>query len=111
MYKILQMGGAIEEVTDWERRVEDSQDSFHKISEVIKVKHYIMMLFNILFSLFWLSFKFVCLRQVEMELFQHYRVADFKAIIVVYLEELSRTQQEMAGHWEAFLPEVQRAQL
>ena len=46
-----------------------------------------------------------------MELFQHYRVADFKAIIVVYLEELSRTQQEMAGHWEAFLPEVQRAQL
>ena len=24
--------------------------------------------------------------QVEMELFQHYRVADFKKIIVVYLE-------------------------
>ena len=103
------MGGAIEEVTDWERRVEDSQDSFHKISEVIKVKHHIMMLFSAAFFGFHLNC--FCLRQVEMELFQHYRVADFKAIIVVYLEELSRTQQEMAGHWEAFLPEVQRAQL
>ena len=33
----LQMGSAIEEVTEWEQRVEESQDCFHKISEVIKV--------------------------------------------------------------------------
>ena len=31
------MGSTIEEVTDWEQRVEDYQDNFQKISEVIKV--------------------------------------------------------------------------
>ena len=34
----LQMGSAIEDVTEWEQRVEDSQDAFQKISEVIKVE-------------------------------------------------------------------------
>ena len=33
-----QMGSAIEDVTEWEQRVEDSQDAFQKISEVIKVQ-------------------------------------------------------------------------
>ena len=46
--------------------------------------------------------------QVEMELFQHYRVADFKQIIVVYLEELTQTQLAMVSHWEGFLPEIKR---
>ena len=32
------MGTAIEDVTEWEQKVEDSQDAFQKISEVIKVK-------------------------------------------------------------------------
>ena len=31
------MGSAIEDVTEWEHRVEESQDTFQKISEVIKV--------------------------------------------------------------------------
>ena len=64
--------------------------------------------------------------KVEMELFQHYRVADFKKIIVVYLEvspecghasllvltrvvqELTQTQLAMVAHWETFLPEIKR---
>jgi len=73
------MGTAIEDVTEWEQKVEESQDAFQKISEVIKV---------------------------EMELFQHYRVADFKKIIVIYLEDLTQTQQDMVNHWENFLPEI-----
>ena len=32
-----QMGSTIEEVTEWEQKVEDYQDNFQKISEVIKV--------------------------------------------------------------------------
>lgn len=31
------MGTAIEDVTEWEQKVEDCQDAFQKISEVIKV--------------------------------------------------------------------------
>jgi len=75
------MGTAIEDVTEWEHRVEDLQDAFQKISEVIKV---------------------------EMELFQHYRVADFKDIIVIYLEDVNKSQQDMVNHWEGFLLETKR---
>ena len=32
------MGSAIEDVSEWEQKVEDCQDAFQKISEVIKVK-------------------------------------------------------------------------
>lgn len=46
--------------------------------------------------------------QVEMELFQHYRVSDFKNIIVIYLEDLTATQQDMVNHWEGFLQETKR---
>ena len=46
--------------------------------------------------------------QVEMELFQHYRVSDFKDIIVLYLEDVTRTQQDMVTHWEAYLEETKR---
>ena len=31
------MGTAIEDVTEWEQKVEDYQDAFQKISQVIKV--------------------------------------------------------------------------
>ena len=34
------MGTAIEDVTEWEHRVEDLQDAFQKISEVIKVSRF-----------------------------------------------------------------------
>ena len=43
-----------------------------------------------------------------MELFQHYRVSDFKDIIVLYLEDVTRTQQDMVTHWEAYLEETKR---
>ena len=33
------MGSAIKDVTEWEHRVKQSQDTFQKISEVIKVTH------------------------------------------------------------------------
>ena len=33
-----QMGSAIEDVSEWEQKVEDCQDAFQKISEVIKVR-------------------------------------------------------------------------
>ena len=89
------MGSAIEDVTEWEHRVEESQDTFQKISEVIKVT----------FDFEWKRF---ANPKVEMELFQHYRVADFKQIIVVYLEELTQTQLAMVSHWEGFLPEIKR---
>ena len=48
------------------------------------------------------------LLQVEMELFQHYRVTDFKDIIVLYLEDLNKTQLDMINHWEGFLQETKR---
>ena len=43
-----------------------------------------------------------------MELFQHYRVSDFKDIIIVYLEDITKTQHVMVTHWEGFLQETKR---
>ena len=91
------MGTAIEDVTEWEQKVEDYQDAFQKISQVIKV----------CFAFVWLVLSSDLL-QVEMELFQHYRVTDFKDIIVLYLEDLNKTQLDMINHWEGFLQETKR---
>ena len=41
-------------------------------------------------------------------MFQHYRVSDFKNIIVIYLEDMTKTQQDMVIHWEIFLEETRR---
>ena len=41
-------------------------------------------------------------------MFQHYRVSDFKNIIVIYLEDMTKTQQDMVIHWENFLEETRR---
>eukprot|EP00095_Tigriopus_kingsejongensis_P004546 snap_masked-scaffold893_size84343-processed-gene-0.3 protein:Tk04546 transcript:snap_masked-scaffold893_size84343-processed-gene-0.3-mRNA-1 annotation:"sorting nexin-2" len=82
----LEMGGrtdkipvANEEVMEWEARVEENQASFNKISEVIRV---------------------------EIELFERYRVKDFKIAIIQYLEALMTCQLQMVRHWEEFIPEV-----
>ena len=93
------MGTAIEDVTEWEHKVEDYQDAFQKISQVIKVCDFIPR------SWVW---DIILMFQVEMELFQHYRVSDFKNIIVIYLEDLTNTQQDMIHHWEGFLQETKR---
>ena len=94
------MGTAIEDVTEWEHKVEDYQDAFQKISQVIKVIQFHS-------QSFWSERLFFSC-QVEMELFQHYRVSDFKNIIVIYLEDLTNTQQDMINHWEGFLQETKR---
>lgn len=82
----LEMGGrsdkvpaASEEVAEWESKLEEGQNNFRKISEVVKV---------------------------EIELFERYRVQDFKVAIVQYLEALMNCQMQMVKHWEEFLPEV-----
>ena len=38
------MGTAIEDVSEWEQKVEDLQDAFQKISEVIKVSAFSLCL-------------------------------------------------------------------
>ena len=82
----IEMGGktdklpvANEEVLEWENRLEESQTNFNKISLVIKS---------------------------EVGLFERYRVRDFKAAIVQYMEALMTCQLQMVKHWEEFLPEV-----
>ena len=91
------MGSAIEDVSEWEQKVEDCQDAFQKISEVIKVRRR-----NVKAKIYIYN------SQVEMELFQHYRVSDFKDIIIVYLEDITKTQHVMVTHWEGFLQETKR---
>ena len=82
----LEMGGKMdkiptagEEVIEWEGRLQEGQDNFKRISEVVKT---------------------------EIDLFERYRVKDFKVAIVQYLEALMNCQMQMVKHWEEFLPEV-----
>ena len=82
----LEMGGraeklpsANEEVIEWENRLEETQAHFNQISRVIKI---------------------------EIDLFERYRVRDFKAAIVQYMEALMTCQLQLVRHWEEFLPEV-----
>ncbi len=73
------MPAANEEVTEWEARLDENQARFNQISETIKF---------------------------EVELFERYRVSDFKTAIIKYLEALMACQLQMVKHWEEFLPEV-----
>ena len=82
----LEMGGRVdkipsasEEVLEWENRLEETQAHFNQISRVIK--H-------------------------EIELFEKYRLKDFKVSIVQYMEALMTCQLQLVKHWEEFLPEV-----
>merc|ERR1719323_1845173 len=68
------MGSAIEDVTEWEHREEESQDTFQKISEVIKVEMELFQHYRVAESQDT-SQKISEVIKVEMELFQHYRVA------------------------------------
>lgn len=70
---------ASEEVTEWETKLEEGRDNFAKISKVVKF---------------------------EIDLFERYRVKDFKVAIVNYLEALMHCQLLMVKHWQEFLPEV-----
>ncbi len=82
----LEMGGraervpaASDEVAEWERKMEDSQRNFHRVSEVVRR---------------------------EIGLFERRRAVDFRAAVVQYLEALMDCQTQMAAHWEEFLPEI-----
>ena len=82
----LEMGGradkvpaATDEVAEWERRLEDSQVNFERVSHVVRR---------------------------EIGLFERRRVIDFKGAVVHYLEALMACQLQMVAHWEEFLPEV-----
>ena len=82
----LEMGGRVdklpsanEEVVEWENRLEETQIHFNQISRVIKN---------------------------EIDLFERYRLKDFKVSIVQYMEALMTCQLQLVKHWEEFLPEV-----
>ncbi|XP_076267180.1 sorting nexin 1 [Rhynchophorus ferrugineus] len=67
------------EVTEWEAKVERGQESFEKISQMIKK---------------------------EMERFEKCRIHDFKIMFIKYLENHLEHQAQLVKYWEAFLPEA-----
>lgn len=73
------LGQAAVEVIEWEAKVERGQDSFDKISKMIKL---------------------------EMERFEECRVEDFKNTLIKYLENHMEHQAQLVKIWESFLPEA-----
>ncbi|XP_030764057.1 sorting nexin-2 isoform X1 [Sitophilus oryzae] len=67
------------EVIEWESKVERGQESFEKISQMIKK---------------------------EMERFEKCRIQDFKVMFIKYLENHLEHQAQLVKYWEAFLPEA-----
>ncbi|CAG9766117.1 unnamed protein product [Ceutorhynchus assimilis] len=67
------------EVVEWESKVERGQESFDKISQMIKK---------------------------EMERFEKSRIQDFKIMFIQYLENHLEHQAKLVKYWEAFLPEA-----
>ncbi|XP_066262573.1 sorting nexin-2 isoform X1 [Euwallacea similis] len=67
------------EVVEWESKVERGQESFDKISKMIKN---------------------------EMERFERCRIQDFKVMFIKYLENHLEHQAQLVKYWEAFLPEA-----
>uniref|UniRef100_A0A914WPB1 PX domain-containing protein n=1 Tax=Plectus sambesii TaxID=2011161 RepID=A0A914WPB1_9BILA len=70
---------AKQEVTDAEKKVEELEEEFGKISKQIRK---------------------------EMNRFNAQRVKDFKATLLQYLESLALSQQQLVKYWEAFVPEA-----
>jgi len=70
---------AKKEVQEWEVKVQEGEEQFAKISKLIKK---------------------------EMKRFDAQRVRDFKQTLLLYLESLTHTQQQLVKYWEAFLPEA-----
>lgn len=68
-----------DEIKEWERKVENGQEDFEKVSKTIRK---------------------------EIEAFEKVRVKDFRAVIIKYLESLMETQQQQIKYWEGFLPEA-----
>ncbi len=77
--RVEKLPAADEEVREWERRVEQGGERFRRVSAVIKT---------------------------EVELFERYRVRDFKSAVIRYLEALMNCQLQLVKQWEEFLPEA-----
>ncbi|KAL1513559.1 hypothetical protein ABEB36_002957 [Hypothenemus hampei] len=67
------------EVIEWESKVERGQESFDKISQMIKK---------------------------EMDRFERCRIHDFKVMFIKYLENHLKHQAQLVKYWEEFLPEA-----
>ncbi|XP_065195180.1 sorting nexin-2-like [Sycon ciliatum] len=65
-----------EEISRWEKRVEEGQKEFESISKTI---------------------------QEEIKLYETERLKEFRAGLIQYLEKLMRHQQQMNKHWEEML--------
>ncbi|NP_001171861.1 sorting nexin 2 [Saccoglossus kowalevskii] len=68
-----------DEIKDWERKVDNGQEDFERVSKTIRK---------------------------EIEAFETQRVQDFRSVIVKYLETLMDSQQQLIKYWEGFLPEA-----
>jgi len=44
----------------------------------------------------------------EVEMFDVRRAEEFKSGVVAYLEAMLRAQEDVAGTWERYLPEIQQ---
>lgn len=77
--KLDKIPAATEEVQEWETKLEESRANFIKVSDVVKA---------------------------EIDFFERYRVKDFKASVIQYMEELMDCQTQMVQYWEEFLPKV-----
>jgi sorting nexin-1/2 len=78
-HKTDKISAASHEITEWEHRVEKSQEEFESISKSIRK---------------------------EVERFEVQRYNDFKATIISYLETLMQNQQQLIKYWETFIPEA-----
>lgn len=67
------------EVLEWEAKVERSQESFERISKMIKL---------------------------EVDRFEKCRIYDFKTTFIKYLENHMEHQSQLVKYWDAFLPEA-----
>ncbi|XP_067829545.1 sorting nexin-1-like [Heptranchias perlo] len=70
---------AKDEITEWEPKVLQCEREFERISVTIRK---------------------------EVARFEKERIKDFKSRVIVYLETLQNSQQQLIKYWEAFLPEA-----
>jgi len=70
-----------QEIAENERQLDMAQENFEKISRIIKK---------------------------EYEAFDVKKCKDFKDTIVLYLEQMLKSQETLVTHWERFLPEIKQ---
>jgi len=73
-----------QEIAENERHLDMAQENFEKISRIIKK---------------------------EYKVFDIKKAQDFKDSMVIYLEQMLKSQESLVTHWERFLPEVKQMEL